>query len=86
MEPEPLAPPPPPQPTFDDLGTPLADVTFVGLDPETTGEILDLPFENSHSGRSVIMATHDYTHMKKFNTRVVRCEDSKLLELSAANA
>jgi hypothetical protein len=30
------------------------------------------------------MATHDYTHMKKFNTRVVRCEEAKLLELSAA--
>ena len=43
-----------------------------------------LLFEISHTGRSVIMATHDYTHMKKFNTRVVRCEDSKLLELSAA--
>jgi len=30
------------------------------------------------------MATHDYTHMKKFNTRVVRCEEGKLLELTAA--
>ena len=64
----------------------LADEPTGNLDPETTGEILDLLFEISHTGRSVIMATHDYTHMKKFNTRVVRCEDSKLLELSAANA
>ena len=62
----------------------LADEPTGNLDPETTGEILDLLFEISHTGRSVIMATHDYTHMKKFNTRVVRCEDSKLLELSAA--
>lgn len=62
----------------------LADEPTGNLDPETTGEILDLLFEISRSGRSVIMATHDYTHMKKFNTRVVRCEDSKLLELSAA--
>jgi len=64
----------------------LADEPTGNLDPETTGEILDLLFEISRSGRSVIMATHDYTHMKKFNTRVVRCEDSKLLELSAAAA
>jgi cell division transport system ATP-binding protein len=62
----------------------LADEPTGNLDPETTGEILDLLFEISHSGRSVIMATHDYTHMKKFNTRVVRCEEAKLLELSAA--
>ncbi|MEO8591540.1 MAG: ATP-binding cassette domain-containing protein [Flavobacteriales bacterium] len=70
----------------------LADEPTGNLDPETTEEILDLLFEISRStddeghGRSVIMATHDYTHMKKLNTRVVRCEDGKLLELSAAAA
>ncbi|MBL7983467.1 MAG: hypothetical protein JNM91_00645, partial [Flavobacteriales bacterium] len=55
-------------------------------DPETTEEILDLLFAISSGGSSVIMATHDYTHMKKLNARVVRCEDGKLLELSAAPA
>lgn len=64
----------------------IADEPTGNLDPETTIEILDLLFEISHSGRSVIMATHDYTHMKKFNARVVRCEEGKLLELSAAGA
>lgn len=62
----------------------LADEPTGNLDPETTGEILDLLFDISRSGRSVIMATHDYTHMKKFNTRVVRCEAAGLLELNAA--
>ena len=64
----------------------LADEPTGNLDPETTVEILDLLFAISQSGRSVIMATHDYTHMKKFNTRVVKCEEGKLLELSAAAA
>ncbi len=64
----------------------LADEPTGNLDPETTGEILDLLFAISQSGRSVIMATHDYTHMKKLNARVVRCEEGKLLELSAAGA
>ena len=64
----------------------LADEPTGNLDPETTGEILDLLFAISQGGCSVIMATHDYTHMKKFNTRVVRCEEGKLLELSAAAA
>jgi ABC-type ATPase involved in cell division len=32
------------------------------------------------------MATHDYSHMKKLTARVVRCEEGKLLELSAAGS
>lgn len=64
----------------------LADEPTGNLDPETTGEIVDLLYAISHAGRSVIMATHDYTHMKKLNARVVRCEDGKLLELSARTA
>ena len=32
------------------------------------------------------MATHDYTHMKKLNARVVRCEAGKLLEKTAEAA
>jgi cell division transport system ATP-binding protein len=64
----------------------LADEPTGNLDPETTGEIVDLLFAISQSGRCVIMATHDYTHMKKVNARVVRCEEGKLLELSAAGA
>ena len=64
----------------------LADEPTGNLDPDTTGEILDLLIQISHSGRSVIMATHDYTHMKKLNARVVRCQDGKLLEMAAAGA
>ncbi len=64
----------------------LADEPTGNLDPETTEEILDLLYIISQSGSSVIMATHDYTHMKKLNARVVRCEEGKLLELSAAAA
>jgi cell division transport system ATP-binding protein len=62
----------------------LADEPTGNLDPETTEEILDLLYKISKNGSSVIMATHDYTHMKKLNVRVVRCADGKLLEESAA--
>ncbi len=71
----------------------LADEPTGNLDPETTGEIVDLLYSISHStgtdgqpARAVIMATHDYTHMKKLNARVVRCQDGKLLEMAAAGA
>lgn len=60
----------------------LADEPTGNLDPETTEEIVSLLFAISNGGSSVIMATHDYTHMKKLNARVVRCEDGKLLEVS----
>lgn len=65
----------------------LADEPTGNLDPETTGEIVDLLHSISQStgedgkpNRAVIMATHDYTYMKKLNARVVRCHDGKLLE------
>ena len=64
----------------------LADEPTGNLDPETTAEIVDLLYTISHGGRCVIMATHDYTHMKKVNARVVRCEDGRLVEVSAAAA
>jgi cell division transport system ATP-binding protein len=65
----------------------LADEPTGNLDPETTGEIVDLLYSISQStgsdgkpARAVIMATHDYTYMKKLNARVVRCQEGKLLE------
>ncbi len=61
----------------------LADEPTGNLDPDTTEEILDLLYTISQFGSSVIMATHDYTHMKKLNARVVRCEGGKLLERTA---
>lgn len=64
----------------------MADEPTGNLDPDTTGEILDLLYTISQFGSSVIMATHDYTHMKKLNARVVRCEGGKLLEKTAEAA
>ena len=64
----------------------LADEPTGNLDPETTEEILDQLYTISQFGSSVIMATHDYTHMKKLNARVVRCEGGKLLEKTAEAA
>lgn len=55
----------------------LADEPTGNLDPKTTEEILNLLHEISTNGRAVIMATHDYIHMQKFSSHVIRCADSK---------
>ena len=59
----------------------LADEPTGNLDPETSESIIKILFEISSSGRAVIMATHNYTLLKKYAARTLRCEDGKLTEL-----
>lgn len=59
----------------------LADEPTGNLDPETSESIIRILFEISSSGRAVIMATHNYTLLKKFAARTLKCEDGKLSEL-----
>ncbi len=54
----------------------LADEPTGNLDPATTEEILNLLYAISKNGRAVLMATHDYVHMQKFSSRVIRCENN----------
>lgn len=58
----------------------LADEPTGNLDPKTTDGILNLLFEISKNGKAVLMATHDYSTMKKFSSRTIICRDGKLLE------
>jgi cell division transport system ATP-binding protein len=64
----------------------LADEPTGNLDPETTGEIMSLLFEISKSGRTILMATHDYTIIEKFPSRALRTENQTVLNLSHASA
>jgi cell division transport system ATP-binding protein len=59
----------------------LADEPTGNLDPETSEGIMKVLFEIQESGRAVIMATHNYSLMKKFPTRTLKCEEGKLLEI-----
>jgi cell division transport system ATP-binding protein len=58
----------------------LADEPTGNLDPETSEGILRLLMDISKTGRAVIFATHNYTLLKKFPSRTVRCVDGKFLE------
>ena len=57
----------------------LADEPTGNLDPDTSEGILKLLLEISRSGRSVIVATHNYTLLKKYNSRTLKCEEGRLV-------
>lgn len=63
----------------------LADEPTGNLDPTTTEGILQLLFEISKGGKAVLMATHDYASMKKFESRTLVCMDGKLKDAASIN-
>ncbi len=60
----------------------LADEPTGNLDPETSEGILRLLTDISKTGRAVVVATHNYTLLKKFAARTIKCEDGKLKEVN----
>ncbi|MCC7051271.1 MAG: ATP-binding cassette domain-containing protein [Bacteroidia bacterium] len=56
----------------------LADEPTGNLDPETSGEILNLLKEISTNGRAVLMASHDFILMEKYPARTIRCENGRI--------
>lgn len=58
----------------------LADEPTGNLDPETSEGIMKILFDISNSGRAVIMATHNYLILNKFPSRIIKCENSTILE------
>lgn len=59
----------------------LADEPTGNLDPETSEGILRLLTDISKTGRAVVVATHNYTLLKKFSARTIKCDDGKLKEV-----
>jgi cell division transport system ATP-binding protein len=59
----------------------LADEPTGNLDPETSEGIVRLLKDISTTGRAVIVATHNYTILKRFPARTVKCEKDKLIEV-----
>jgi cell division transport system ATP-binding protein len=59
----------------------LADEPTGNLDPETSEGILKLLTDISKTGRAVVVATHNYTLLKKFSARTLKCDDGVLKEV-----
>lgn len=59
----------------------LADEPTGNLDPKTSIEVMELMSEIHKSGKSILMATHDYALILKFQQRTLKCEGGELFEV-----
>ncbi len=58
----------------------IADEPTGNLDPSVSNGILKVFQQINKSGTAVLMATHSYGLIKKFPARVIKCENSKILD------
>lgn len=58
----------------------IADEPTGNLDPKVASEILRLFQQINKSGTAVLMATHSYGLIRKFPARVLKCEDSNIVD------
>jgi cell division transport system ATP-binding protein len=58
----------------------LADEPTGNLDPDTSEDLIMLLKQISQSGTSVLVATHDYHIIRAFPSRIIKCENGKVLE------
>ena len=59
----------------------LADEPTGSLDPKKSEKIIELLKEINEKGTTVVIATHDYEIIKKFNARIIKCSEKKLQEI-----
>ena len=59
----------------------LADEPTGNLDPETSGQIVQLLHDIRRKGTAVIMTTHNYNIVKAYPARVVKCLSGRLYNI-----
>jgi cell division transport system ATP-binding protein len=59
----------------------MADEPTGNLDPQTSVEVLEVLKKINATGKTVIMATHDYALLMKFPSKTLKCEDASLFEV-----
>ena len=59
----------------------LADEPTGNLDPKTSLEVMELLNDIHKSGKTVLMATHDYQLILKFKQQTIKCEGGELFEV-----
>ena len=59
----------------------LADEPTGNLDPKTSLEVMELLNAIHQSGKTILMATHDYALIVKFKQKTIKCEGGELFEV-----
>lgn len=63
----------------------LADEPTGNLDPDTSDDIIRLLMKISkESETAVLLATHNYPLIDKFPSRIIKCQDGKLVEIRSS--
>lgn len=59
----------------------LADEPTGNLDPQTSVEVMKVLQDINKSGRTILMATHDYALILKYPAKTLKCDSSKVFEV-----
>lgn len=59
----------------------LADEPTGNLDPAKSEKIIELLKEINTKGTTILIATHDYSIIKKYNARTIKCDEQKVTEI-----
>lgn len=59
----------------------LADEPTGNLDPQTSVEVMKVLREINQTGKTIVMATHDYALLLKYPSKTLKCDGSKVFEV-----
>lgn len=59
----------------------LADEPTGNLDPQTSVEVMKVLQEINATGRTILMATHDYALLLKYPSKTLKCDGNKIFEV-----
>lgn len=59
----------------------LADEPTGNLDPQTSVEVMKVLQEINKSGRTILMATHDYALILKYPSKTLKCDGNRVFEV-----